>query len=74
MSRLMTKPTKRYVRPAKTRISLGIRPVRSESTLCAQWITKNPSFLHADSEDSGRIKHDLLQTQVLVLQLNFLNY
>ena len=27
MSRLMTKPTKWYVRPAKTQISLGIRPV-----------------------------------------------
>ena len=27
MSRLMTKSTKRHVRPAKTQISLGIRPV-----------------------------------------------
>ena len=27
MSRLMTKPTKWHVRPAKTQISLGIRPV-----------------------------------------------
>ena len=27
MSRLLTKPTKWHVRPAKTRISLGIRPV-----------------------------------------------
>ena len=39
------------VRPAKTQISLGIRPVWSESSLCAQWIAKDPSFLHADSED-----------------------
>ena len=39
------------VRPAKTQISLGIRPVWSESPLCAQWVAKNPSFLHADSED-----------------------
>ena len=30
MSRLMTKPTKWHVRPAKTQISLGIRPVWSE--------------------------------------------
>ena len=30
MSRLMTKPTKWPVRPAKTQISLGIRPVWSE--------------------------------------------
>ena len=36
MSRRMTKPTKWPVRPAKTQISLGIRPVRSKSSLCAQ--------------------------------------
>ena len=35
MSRLMTKPTKRHVRQAKTQISLGIRPVGSESSLSA---------------------------------------
>ena len=35
MSRLMAKPTKWHVRPTKTRISLGIRPVRSESSLSA---------------------------------------
>ena len=50
----MTKPTKMYVRPAKTQISLGIRPVWSESSLCAQWVAKDSSFLHADSEDSGQ--------------------
>ena len=38
--------------PAKTQISLGIRPVWSEASLCAQWVAKDPSFLHADSEDS----------------------
>ena len=32
-------------------ISLGIRPVWLESSLCAQWVAKEPSFLHADSED-----------------------
>ena len=37
--------------PAKTQISLGICPVWSESSLCAQWVAKDPSFLHADSED-----------------------
>ena len=51
MSRLVTKPTKWHVRPAKTHISLGICPVWSESSLCAQWVAKNPRFLHADSED-----------------------
>ena len=28
-----------------------IHPVWSESLLCAQWVAKDPSFLHADSED-----------------------
>ena len=40
----MTKPTKWSVRPAKTQISLGIRPVWSESSLCAQWVAKDPSI------------------------------
>ena len=40
------------VRPANTQISLDIRPVWTESSLCAQWVPKDPSFLHADSEDS----------------------
>ena len=48
------KTNKISVRPAKTQISLGIRPVWSESSLCAQWIAKDTSFLHADSEDSGQ--------------------
>ena len=42
------------VRPAKTQISLSIRQVWSESSLCAQWVAKDPSFLHADSEDSDQ--------------------
>ena len=41
----MMKPTKWHVRPAKTQISLGIR---------AQWVAKDQSFLHADSEDSDQ--------------------
>ena len=44
MSCLMTKLTKLHVRPAKTQVSLGIRPVWSESSLCAQWVAKDPSF------------------------------
>ena len=48
----MTKPTKRHVRPAKTQIGLGIHPVLSVfAVLCAQWVAKDPTFLHADSED-----------------------
>ena len=52
------KTNKMSVRQAKTQISLGIRPVWSESSQCAQWVAKVPSFPHADSEDSdqtGRI-------------------
>ena len=52
MSRNMTKATMWHVGPAKTQISLGIPPVWSESSLCAQWVAKDPRFLHADSKDS----------------------
>ena len=54
LSRLVIKPTKWSVHPAKTQISLGICPVWSESSLCAQWVAKDPSFFHADSEDSDQ--------------------
>ena len=46
------------VRPAKTQISLGIRPVCSESSSCAQWVAKDRSFLNADSEDSDQTGRD----------------
>ena len=52
MSRIMTDPTRWPVRPTKTQISQGIRPVWSSQ--CAQWVAKDPSFLHADSEDSDQ--------------------
>ena len=55
MSHLLAKPTKWHVRSAKTQISQGIHPVWSESSLCAQWVAKDPSFLHADSEDLIRL-------------------
>ena len=48
------KTSKMTVHPAKTQISLGIHPVWSESLLCAQWVAKDPWFLHADSEDSDQ--------------------
>ena len=54
MSHLMTKPTKWHMCPAKTQMSLDIRPVWLESSLCAQWVAKDPRFLHADSEDSDQ--------------------
>ena len=48
------KTNKMTVHPAKSQISLGICPVWSESSLCAQWVATDPSFLHADSEDSDQ--------------------
>ena len=54
MSRLMTKSTIWPVCPAKTQISLGIRPVWSESSQCTQWVAEDPMFLHADSKDSDQ--------------------
>ena len=38
------KTNKMTVRPAKTQISLGIRPVWSESSLCAQWVAQKPKL------------------------------
>ena len=54
MSRSVTKSAKWYVRPVKTQISLGIRPVWSESSLCAYCVAKDPSFLQADNEASDQ--------------------
>ena len=52
MSRLVTKPTKWHVRPAKTQISLGIRPVWSDSSLSG-WTKLGSLAIHwAHSEDS----------------------
>ena len=48
---LQDKTNKMTVHPAKTQISLGMHPVWSESSLCAQWVAMGPSFLHVDSED-----------------------
>ena len=44
MSRLVTKPTKWHVHPAKTQISLGICPVWSVFTVCMKkaWVLSNP--------------------------------
>ena len=56
MSLCMTKPTKWPVRPAKTQIILGIRPVWSESLLYALWVAKDPNLLQADSEDSDQTR------------------
>ena len=47
----MTKPVK-WLHPAKTQIS--IRPVLAESLQCAQWVAKDPTFLHAHCKDSDQ--------------------
>ena len=44
------KTNKMTVRPPKTQIRL----VWSESSLCVQTVAEDPSFLHADSEDSDQ--------------------
>ena len=49
----MTKPTKWHVRPAKTQLSLDIAQ-SDQSALCAEWVSKDLSFLHADREDSDQ--------------------
>ena len=54
LSHRMSKPTKWPVRLAKTKISLGIRPVWPESPLCTQWVAKDPRCLQADSKDSDQ--------------------
>ena len=54
MSHDMTKPTK-WLCAQRRQISLGICPVWSESSLYAQWVAKDPSFRHADSDDSDQI-------------------
>ena len=52
MSRLMTKLTKWLFAQRKLR-SVWASAQSDQSSLCAQWVAKDPSFLHADIEDSG---------------------
>ena len=49
MSRDMTKPAKWVC--AQRRLRSAWASVWLESSLCVQWVAKDPSFLHADSED-----------------------
>ena len=49
----MTKPTKWLW--AQRRLGSAWASTQSDqSSLCAQWVAKDPSFLHADSEDSDQ--------------------
>ena len=54
LSHLMTIQTKWLCAQRRLKISQGIGVVWSESSLCAQWVAKDPSFLHVDSEDSDQ--------------------
>ena len=71
LSRIVTKPTQWHLRPAKTRISLGIRPVWSESSLSA-WRKLGSLATHwAHSEDysdqTGRMSSLCAHAILLVL-------
>ena len=54
ISHYMTKPTKWVCAQRRLRSAVGILPDWSKSSLCTQWVAKDPSFLHADSEDSDQ--------------------
>ena len=49
----MTKPTKWLCAQRRLR-SAWASAQSDKSSLCAQWVAKDPSFLHADSEDSDQ--------------------
>ena len=53
MSRLVTKPTKRLCAQRRLR-SAWTAAQSDQSSLCAQWVAKDPSFLIADSENSDQ--------------------
>ena len=70
----MTKSTKWSVRPAKTQISLGIRPVWSESSLSDWRSTGSLATYWAHSEDSDQswrilklIRRSLLGAHIILL-------
>ena len=48
LSHIMTKPTKWHVHQGKTQVSLGICPVWSASSLCAQWVAKDPRTAYSE--------------------------
>ena len=48
----VTEPSRDMTKPVKWVFAKrGLRPVCSESSLCAAWVAKDPSFLHAESQD-----------------------
>ena len=78
LSRLTTKPTKWHVRPAKTHISLGIRPVWSESSLSTWGKLRSLAIIRAHSEASDQTlggcpgwSESLLGAKVILLVLSW---
>ena len=77
MSCLMTKPAKWYVRPLETQISLGVRPVWSESLLSTWWSTGSSATHWAhweDSDQTGQMpcwSEALLGAQIILLVLSW---
>ena len=73
----MTKPTKWSVSPVKTQISLGIRPVCSESSLSA-WRKLGSLATHwahsEDSDQTGQIPGSQLDFSKFSIFNNFLVY
>ena len=61
LSHSMTKQTKWPVRPAKSQIT--------EPSLCAQWIAKNPSFLHADKTKKVNVRPAKTQISLDILPI-----
>ena len=53
MSRLMTKPTKWVCAQQRLR-SAWASTQSDQSSLCTQWVAKDPRFLHVDSKDSDQ--------------------
>ena len=53
LSRLVTKPTKWQCAQRRLR-SAWASAQSDQSSLCAQWVAKDLSFLHADREDSDQ--------------------
>ena len=44
-----------YHKPRQNKTNkMTVRPAKTQSSLCAQWVAEDPSFLHADSEDSDQ--------------------
>ena len=55
------KTNKVAVHPAKTQISLGIRPVWSESSLCAQWAWGSTIKVSIELPVATRHRHDMTE-------------